>query len=37
VGDVEELLRSIHHTGEPVESVKTRFELLPEWSGIRLS
>jgi uncharacterized protein (DUF362 family) len=37
VGDVEELLRSIQQIGEPVESVKTRFELLPEWSGIRLS
>jgi uncharacterized protein (DUF362 family) len=37
VGDVEELVRSIHQIGEPVKSVRTRFELLPEWSGIRLS
>jgi uncharacterized protein (DUF362 family) len=37
VGDVEELVRSIHQIGAPVDSVRTRFDLLPEWSGIRLS
>jgi uncharacterized protein (DUF362 family) len=37
VGDVEQLVRSIHRIGAPVEGVRTRFELLPEWSGIRLS
>jgi uncharacterized protein (DUF362 family) len=37
VGDVAALMRSTHQIGEPVENVKTRFELLPEWSGIRLS
>ena len=37
VGDVEDLVRSIRQIGEPVASVRTRFELLPEWSGIRLS
>jgi uncharacterized protein (DUF362 family) len=37
VGDVEALAASIHQIGEPVESVRTRFALLPEWSGIRLS
>jgi len=37
VGDIEGLMRSIHQIGEPVESVRTRFELLPQWSGIRLS
>jgi uncharacterized protein (DUF362 family) len=37
VGDVDELMRSIHQIGAPVESVRTRFELLPEWSAIRLS
>jgi uncharacterized protein (DUF362 family) len=35
VGDVHELLGSIHGIGEPVASVRTRFDLLPEWSGIR--
>src|SRR5271157_5182842 len=37
VGDVEALARSIHQIGEPLDSVRTRFALLPEWSGIRLS
>jgi uncharacterized protein (DUF362 family) len=37
VGDVEGLARSIHQIGEPLESVRTRFALLPEWNGIRLS
>ena len=37
VGDVQGLLRSIHQIGEPVASVKTPFELLPEWRGIRSS
>ena len=37
VGDVEALARSIRQIGERVESVRTRFALLPEWSGIRLS
>jgi uncharacterized protein (DUF362 family) len=37
VGDVDELMRSIHQIGAPVESVRTRFQLLPEWSAIRLS
>jgi len=37
VGDVEELVSSIHQIGESVKSVRTRFDLLPEWSGIRLS
>jgi len=34
VGDVEALVGSIRQIGEPVKSVKTRFELLPEWRGI---
>ena len=34
VGDVEGLLKSIHQIGEPIESVRTRFDLLPEWRGI---
>jgi uncharacterized protein (DUF362 family) len=37
VGDVDGLVRSIHQIGEPVESVRTRFELLPEWAGIQQS
>jgi len=37
VGDVEELLSSIRQIGEPVASVRTRFDLVPEWRGIRLS
>jgi uncharacterized protein (DUF362 family) len=37
VGDVEGLLKSIRQIGEPVESVRTRFELLSEWSGLRQS
>jgi len=37
VGNVAELLRSIHQIGESVESVRTCFELIPEWSGIRQS
>jgi len=37
VGDVDGLVRSIHQIGEPVESVRTRFELLPEWAGIQPS
>ena len=37
VGGVEELVKSIHQIGEPVASVRTPFELLPEWRGIRLS
>jgi uncharacterized protein (DUF362 family) len=36
-GDVGELLGSIRQIGETVESVRTRFDLLPEWSGIRLA
>ncbi len=36
-GNVEDLLRSVRQIGETVESVKTRFDLLPEWSGIRQS
>ncbi|MGA2736333.1 MAG: DUF362 domain-containing protein [Bryobacteraceae bacterium] len=36
-GDVGGLIRSIHQIGEPVESVRTRFDLLPEWSGLRQS
>jgi uncharacterized protein (DUF362 family) len=34
VGDVQELLGSIRQIGESVESVRTRFELMPEWLGI---
>jgi len=37
VGDVPSLLRSIRQIGERVESVRTRFDLLPAWDGIRLS
>ncbi|HXM45452.1 MAG TPA: DUF362 domain-containing protein [Bryobacteraceae bacterium] len=37
VGDVQGLVGSIHQIGEPVESVRTRFDLLPEWSGLRQS
>ena len=37
VGDVPELLASIHHIGEPLETVRTSFDLLPEWNVIRLS
>jgi uncharacterized protein (DUF362 family) len=36
VEDVDRLLGSIHQIGEPVASVRTRFELLPEWSRIRV-
>jgi uncharacterized protein (DUF362 family) len=36
-GDVGELLGSIRQIGEKVETVRTRFDLLPEWSGIRLA
>ena len=36
VGDVDELARSIHQIGEPVASVRSRFDLIPEWSGIRM-
>jgi len=34
VGDVEELVGSIHQIGESVQSVRTRFELMPEWQEI---
>jgi len=37
VGDVEALAESIHQIGEPLDIVRTRFNLLPEWSRIRLS
>ena len=37
VGDVEALAASIRQIGEPLANVRTRFDLLPEWSGIRLS
>jgi uncharacterized protein (DUF362 family) len=37
VGDVAGLEGSIRQIGESVESVGTRFDLLPEWRGIRLS
>jgi len=37
VGDIEELVRSTKQIGEPVESVRSRFDLLPEWQAIRLS
>ena len=36
VGDVEKLLCSIKQIGESVASVRTRFDLLSEWRGIRL-
>jgi uncharacterized protein (DUF362 family) len=35
VGDVGELVKAIHQIGEPLESVRTRFDLLPEWREIR--
>jgi uncharacterized protein (DUF362 family) len=34
-GNVQELLGSIRQIGEPLASARTRFNLLPEWSGIR--
>ena len=37
VRDVEGLLRSIRQIGEPLESVRTRFELLPEWRALQSS
>jgi uncharacterized protein (DUF362 family) len=37
VGDVAGLEGSIRQIGESVGSVTTRFDLLPEWNGIRLS
>ena len=36
VGDVNELVGSIRQTGESVETARTPFDLLPEWSAIRL-
>ncbi len=36
VGDVNELVGSIRQTGELVETARTPFDLLPEWSAIRL-
>jgi uncharacterized protein (DUF362 family) len=35
-GNVEALLASVRQIGEPVEKLTSRFELLPEWSHIRL-
>jgi uncharacterized protein (DUF362 family) len=35
VGDVVGLVDSIRQIGESVESVRTRFELMREWLGIR--
>ncbi len=37
VGDVAEFLESVQQAGETIESVRTRFDLLPEWRGIQLS
>jgi uncharacterized protein (DUF362 family) len=37
VGDVEQLRRSINQIGEPVSSVRTKFDLLAEWNEIRES
>ena len=34
-GPVDDWLGSIRQIGEAVESVRTRFDLLPEWSGVR--
>ena len=36
-GNVDELVGSTRQIGETLESVGTRFALLPEWSGIRQS
>jgi uncharacterized protein (DUF362 family) len=36
VGDVGELCRSTRQIGEPINNVRTAFDLLPEWAGIRL-
>jgi hypothetical protein len=36
VGDVGEILKSLRQIGEPIRNVRTRFELLPVWQGIRL-
>ena len=33
-GDVDALLRSVHHIGEDIHKVRTRFALLPEWSEL---
>jgi len=35
-GNVAELCRSIAQIGEPIDRVRTSFDLLPEWKGIRL-
>jgi uncharacterized protein (DUF362 family) len=35
-GDVSGLLRSVRQTGEPIRNVRTPFDLLPVWSGLRL-
>ena len=35
-GDVGEILKSLRQIGEPIRNVRTRFELLPVWQGIRL-
>jgi uncharacterized protein (DUF362 family) len=35
-GDVGEILKSLRQIGEPIQNVRTRFELLPVWQGIRL-
>lgn len=37
IGDVGELCRATRQIGEPVNGVRTSFDLMPEWKGIRLS
>ncbi|MFN7995955.1 MAG: DUF362 domain-containing protein [Bryobacteraceae bacterium] len=36
-GDVDGLFRSVRQIGEPVAETRSRFELIPEWSAIRLA
>jgi len=36
VGNVDDSMQSIRQIGEPVHRVQSKFDLLPEWSGIRL-